>query len=513
MINSKFKIDFSLLLLSLLPLGLVIGPLIAEIIINSIVLIFLINSIKNKNFFIFKNKFFIFFLLFYIYLIINLFLSGFLQQSGLNIFAYIRFIFFPMAIYFILQKNDKNIKLVFIFLSLTILIVVLDGYYQFIFEKNLLGYEKYRVDRISGFFKDDLVLGSFLSRLLPLFIALILFFKNDLKLTVLNLFIFLSAFILIFLSGERAAFFTSLLTLFIINIQIKSFLYLRLIFSFILILLVSIIIFNNPTVSDRYINQTKNQIFGNLNKSNIDINKILPNYMPMFKTSFKMFEENKLLGMGPKSYRYLCDDKRFINYFPQLHLIDNTVIKIKQSWKEKRIVNLERFYIKEGDIIEKNDKIFSYRFNNDKKIQIYLSDKDGEIKKIYKKNQYQPDEVVLDIVPKNLPDKKYYYKDACNSHPHNFYIQILAEIGLIGFTFIFGIFIYLLYLLVKNLFYKYFKKKNLFSDSELCILIGLFMVLWPLNTNGNFFNNWINLISFYPLGFFFYLFNKKFQNK
>ena len=99
----------------------------------------------------------------------------------------------------------------------------------------------------------------------------------------------------------------------------------------------------------------------------------------MFKTSFKMFEENKLLGMGPKSYRYLCDDKRFINYFPQLHLIDNTVIKFKQSWKEKRIVNLERFYIKEGDIIEKNDKIFSYRFNNDKKIQIYLSDKDGEI--------------------------------------------------------------------------------------------------------------------------------------
>lgn len=64
MINSKFKIDFSLLLLSLLPLGLVIGPLIAEIIINSIVLIFLINSIKNKNLFIFKNKFFVFFFTF-----------------------------------------------------------------------------------------------------------------------------------------------------------------------------------------------------------------------------------------------------------------------------------------------------------------------------------------------------------------------------------------------------------------------------------------------------------------
>ena len=25
--------------------------------------------------------------------------------------------------------------------------------------------------------------------------------------------------------------------------------------------------------------------------------------------------------------------------------------------------------------------------------------------------------------------------------------------------------------------------------------------LWPITTNGNFFNNWLNLISFYLLGF------------
>ena len=509
MINSKFKIDFSLLLLSLLPLGLVIGPLIAEIIINSIVLIFLINSIKNKNLFIFKNKFFVFFLLFYIYLIINLFLSDFVQQSGLNILGYIRFILFPIAICLILERNKKNIKFVFIFLSLTILIVVLDGYYQFIFEKNLLGYEKYRIDRISGFFKEDLILGSFLSRLLPLFIALILFFKNDFKLTAFNLVIFLLAFILIFLSGERAAFFMSVLTLFIINIQIKSFLYLRLIFSLILILLVSTLILINPTISDRYIDQTKNQILGDLNILDKDVSKILPNYMPMFETSSKMFKENKLLGMGPKSYRYLCDDKRFVTYFPKIKFKDNTIIKIKQSWKERKYINPEIFYIKEGDIIKKNDKIFSYKLHNENKIKIYLSDKEGKIIKIYKKNRYQAGEILLDIDPKNTPDKEYFYDNACNSHPHNFYIQILAEIGLIGFTFIFGIFSYLSYLLVKNLFYKYFKKRSLFTDSELCILIGLFMVLWPLTTNGNFFNNWINLISFYPLGFLFYLHNKR----
>ena len=94
-------------------------------------------------------------------------------------------------------------------------------------------------------------------------------------------------------------------------------------------------------------------------------------------------------------------------------------------------------------------------------------------------------------------------KNGCNTHPHNFYIQLLAETGLIGFIFIFSVFIYLLLQIVKNIFFKSFK------DSEICILIGFFVVLWPLTTNGNFFNNWINLISFYPLGFFLYLQNKK----
>ena len=509
MINSKFKIDFPLLLLSLLPFALVIGPLIAEIIINSLIIIFLFNSIKNKNFFIFRSKIFIFFLLFYIYLIINLFLSDFFQQSGLNIFAYIRFILFPMAIYFILEKNQKNIKIVFIFLSLTILIIIFDGYYQFIFDKNLLGYEKYRVDRISGFFKDDLILGSFLSRLLPLFIGLTLFFKNDLKFTTFNLVIFLSAFILIFLSGERAAFFTSLITLFIISIQIKSFPYLRLFLSLIVISSVSILILNNATVFDRYVDQTKKHILGLPNDLDKDSRKILPYYMPMFETSFKMFKENKILGMGPKSFRYLCDDKRFVSYFDTIQSIDNTVIKIKKNWKEKRQFKPEGFYVEEGDIIKKKDKIFAYRFDDNNKIHVYLSDKEGEIKKIYKKKRYQANDIIMDIIPQSSPDKEYFFKNSCNTHPHNFYIQILAEIGLIGFFFIFGIFTYLFYLLLKNLLYKYFKKKNLFSDSELCILIGLFMALWPLTTNGNFFNNWINLISFYQLGFLFYFFNIK----
>ena len=74
------KINFSIFLLSLLPLAFVVGPLIVEIIINTLIIIFLYNCIKNNNFYFFYNKIFIFFLCFYLYLILNLIFSDFLRR-------------------------------------------------------------------------------------------------------------------------------------------------------------------------------------------------------------------------------------------------------------------------------------------------------------------------------------------------------------------------------------------------------------------------------------------------
>ena len=86
----------------------------------------------------------------------------------------------------------------------------------------------------------------------------------------------------------------------------------RITFLVISILSIATLIISNPVMFDRYFNQLKKHIVGLDNTNNI-----LPYYMPMFKTSLKMFDENKLLGMGPKSYRYVCDDKRFISIFHQ----------------------------------------------------------------------------------------------------------------------------------------------------------------------------------------------------
>jgi O-antigen ligase len=492
------KINFSLILLSLLPVAFVIGPLIVEIFINILILIFLYNCVKNNNFYFFKNRIFIFFFLFYLFLIINLLFSDFFLESALNVFSYIRFILFPFAIFEILQKNKKNLKFVFLILLVTIFVVVLDGYYQFTFDKNFFGYEKYRVDRISGFFDDDLILGSYLSRLLPLFIALIIFFKNDKKLSLISLLVFFITYILIFLTGERASFLMASLALLIIVIQIRVFFYPKIVILIASVSVVILFIFFNPIMFDRHFSQYKNQI---VSQSQSSKNIILPYYMPMFKTSLKMFNDNKLFGHGPKSYRYSCHKEKFITYFPGSKKVDNTRIRLPEIWKKKDSMVILKFFVREGDIIEKGDKILTFKYSGDDDLTVLFSNKEGKIDKIINKIRYISGDIVMQITPQYSPKTVLLKINACNTHPHNFYIQLLAETGLIGFIFIFGLFIYLLYLLVI--------KKKTFSDSEICILVGFFITLWPLTTNGNFFNNWINLISFYPLGFLLYMLSIK----
>ena len=505
---NKFKIyDFQFILLASLPVAFVIGPLIVELIVNILILFFIFDIYKNKKLYLLKNKLFIFLFIFYLILLFSHYHSIYFEETKLNVFFYFRFILFPFAVYEILKNNKKYLKYLFIILLISIFVICFDGYIQFFYEKNLLGYEKYRPDRISGFFKEDLILGSYLARILPLLIGIMLYFKDKKILTKLSVLVIGLCLVLILLSGERAAFIKTLIGLMIIflviNIKWKT----KILFLFLLVTSVFLVLSINPVIFDRYIKQMKEHLYYN----DISNNKIfIREYYPMFQTSLKMFNNSKIFGKGPKSYRYHCDDPNFITFYPEKNsTVDNTILKIKLSWKNIGDIEIDEFFISENDIIKKNDKLFSYNFLGNDKKYIYLSDKEGVVKKIYKKHRYQRMNILLDLEPQNSPDKEIQKVSACNTHPHNFYFQLLAETGLLGFIYVLLLFLFISFLLIKNFIFYITSSSKKVSDSELCLLVGFFLVLWPLTTNGNFFNNWINLMNFYPLGIYLFLRNER----
>ena len=98
--------------------------------------------------------------------------------------------------------------------------------------------------------------------------------------------------------------------------------------------------------------------------------------------------------------------------------------------------------------------------------------------------------------------------NACTTHPHNFYAQALAETGIIGFTILLSIFTYIVFLFLKNFYFQVFKKKQFISDISVCLLGFYFMTLFPLLPSGNFFNNWLSILIYFPLGCLLYVIRK-----
>ena len=100
--------------------------------------------------------------------------------------------------------------------------------------------------------------------------------------------------------------------------------------------------------------------------------------------------------------------------------------------------------------------------------------------------------------------KKDLYKEVgiyrCSSHPHNTYLQILSETGLIGFSFFIIFLSFIFTNAFKYLLNIYKNHEGININSSLCFVIIL-VNFFPLTTTGSFFNNWLSTLYFMPIPF------------
>ena len=112
-------------------------------------------------------------------------------------------------------------------------------------------------------------------------------------------------------------------------------------------------------------------------------------------------------------------------------------------------------------------------------------------------------------------DNKYNYdSNSCSSHPHNSLVQLLAETGLIGIAFFIAAILYVIFIAFSHFISIFRNGKRKLSDFQVCLIACFILTLWPIAPSNNFFNNWISVIYYLPVGFYLHsMYNKKNDKK
>ena len=387
-----------ILIISLIIPFLIWGPSLPDLIVSLSALVFLVYVLRKKNFYYFNNKPLIIFFIFCLYcILVSIFVAKDRMLSFESSLFYFRIGVFACLIWHLIDQNKKILTYFYYTLIVCFAVLIVDGYIQFFTGTNIIGLPKSGV-RISSFFGDELIIGSYLSRLFPLLFALfVLKEKKQLELySMIILFILLSG--LIYISGERAAFFLFILSFMFMIIFLEKFVKLKIISSVLSLILIVVLTFNFSEVKNRMVSNPVDNI-----KKSI----FTPEHDSLIRTAYNMFLDKPILGQGPKMFRVICKDEKY----------------------------------------------------------------------------------ATGITP-------------CMTHPHNFYVQLLAETGIIGFSFLFSVFVYVLYCVYRQFKTIVLRQKRYLTNYQVCLLAGILITVWPLTTNGNFFHNWLMIVYSLPVGFY-----------
>ena len=243
--NSKILNSYFLVLFSLIPASIIIGPAISlfNILLIDISFIFFISFKKDFKFL--SNKTVKLIMLLCLYLIFNSILAKDFSMGAYRNLGFIRFgILFLAFNYFFFNKDFVNRVLVI--WALTISFLSFDTYIESISGKNILGYGEAYGARIVSFFKDEPIVGGYISGFYLIIIGF-LFYLND---KILNKYKYIILIFTIFfitaiiLTGERSNSIKAILGFFLFYFLNDNFKFKEKILSVLLLVLVFIFLLN-----------------------------------------------------------------------------------------------------------------------------------------------------------------------------------------------------------------------------------------------------------------------------
>ena len=378
------------------PFCVLAGSLIINIYLVFVSIIFVYQIIKDKKLEIGNDfNWTIFYVIFITYCFAISFFASDIYNSIRASIGQIRFLLFSLFIIFFF-KDIKKLNILINIWFVLILVVVFDVFFQSIFMFNIIGIPMSYGGRPSSFFGHEVIAGTFIvySFIPIMFFYMNKFMEKDIKKKIIYILIYSIIFYAVVITGERLAL-IMLLGATLVNIIFFLRLYqffLTLIFFFIFL---SLAYHFNEMFQNRV--NLMAEVLSNFYHSS---------WGRLYESSYMLFKENYVTGVGLKNYRVDCD---------------------------------------------------------------------------------------FQIDPRPTHPEQF-----CSSHPHNLFLEILSETGVIGFS-IFTIFIILIFKRISKILNFDYKELSLFNFARGSFVI-LLIYVWPIKTSGSFFTTFNSSFFWFNLG-------------
>ena len=306
--------NLTIFLLSLYPITLALGSFVSELLNLFIILTFILLVSKIDITKIVNNKIFIYCIIIWLFLIINLFFfSNYFYISLPRAIFFGRFILLFISVVYLLNRIKNKLSYVIYFWLFFFAFIYFDLIIQYFYNKNLFNQLSPWPGRLSGIMGLKLNMSALIIGFIPLIVG---FFYQKKKFILSLSIIFLTILILIMINerGNTLKFFIFIFLFFyfIKNYSVKFKLFF---FTTIILIFSSIIFFSKGDYSlkQRYFIEPKAAFS---NKSILEGIKETT-YGAHYFTAIKIFKNYPLLGSGLKTYRIECfkeiyDDKSLL---------------------------------------------------------------------------------------------------------------------------------------------------------------------------------------------------------